>query len=57
VDCILWEAVAKKFIEHCKNRAESGPMIIIFRRARLILPTGYMTMFNSKIQLLTIFVL
>ncbi|KAK2376999.1 replication protein A 70 kDa DNA-binding subunit B [Trifolium repens] len=39
LDCILWESTASKFIEHCKNRTEQGPLIIIFRHARLILPT------------------
>ncbi|KAK2389502.1 replication protein A 70 kDa DNA-binding subunit B [Trifolium repens] len=39
LDCILWEATASKFIEYCKSRTETGPLIIIFRHARLILPT------------------
>ncbi|KAK2412491.1 replication protein A 70 kDa DNA-binding subunit C [Trifolium repens] len=39
LDCILWESVASKFMEYCKNRIEEGPLIIIIRRARLQKPT------------------
>ncbi|WJX79689.1 hypothetical protein P8452_62787 [Trifolium repens] len=39
MDCILWETVASKFMEYCKNRKEEGPMILIIRRARLQKPT------------------
>ncbi|PNX56933.1 hypothetical protein L195_g050140, partial [Trifolium pratense] len=39
LDCILWESVASKFMEFCKNRTEEGPLILIIRRARLQKPT------------------
>jgi uncharacterized membrane-anchored protein YitT (DUF2179 family) len=41
LDCILWETVASKFMEYCKNRTEEGPLILIIRHARLQKPTGW----------------
>ncbi|KAK2451356.1 hypothetical protein QL285_010418 [Trifolium repens] len=41
LDCILWETVASKFMEYCKNRTEEGPLILIIRHARLQKPTDH----------------